>query len=179
MNEFADFLENILGRFQRRAPGSSKLDFGDVVGVNRGVYCHYGVCAGPDSIIHYSSESSDTGADATIRETSLSAFLRDQTALFKLFFPENHDRPIQSAPFNPLSMIVPPTRRVNPAYRLYSPEETVVRARSRLGERHYNLLLNNCEHFAIWCKTGVSESWQVNRMLELFNTLPSLKIFVS
>ena len=50
-------------------------------------------------------------------------------------------------------------------YHLYSPEETVARARSRLGETSYNFFTNNCEHFAIWCKTGVSESLQVNGML--------------
>ena len=35
------------------------------------------------------------------------------------------------------------------------------RAESRLGERKYNLLFNNCEHFATWCKTGINYSQQV------------------
>jgi hypothetical protein len=30
-----------------------------------------------------------------------------------------------------------------------------------LGERDYDLLHNNCEHFAVWCKTGRPESSQV------------------
>jgi len=42
----------------------------------------------------------------------------------------------------------------------------VERAKSRLGERAYNLLLNNCEHFAIWCKTGKSESTQVQNFID-------------
>ena len=50
-------------------------------------------------------------------------------------------------------------------YHLFSPEETVERAYSRLGERDYNLLTNNCEHFAIWCKTNISESWQIEELL--------------
>ncbi len=33
-----------------------------------------------------------------------------------------------------------------------SPEETVKRARSKLGEKGYNLINNNCKHFALWCK---------------------------
>jgi hypothetical protein len=37
----------------------------------------------------------------------------------------------------------------------------VQRAESRLGQSNYNLLFNNCEHFATWCKTGVSDSQQV------------------
>lgn len=37
------------------------------------------------------------------------------------------------------------------------------RALSRLGESSYKVLFNNCEHFATWCKTGVSTSEQVTR----------------
>ena len=37
----------------------------------------------------------------------------------------------------------------------------------QLGEKEYNLVTNNCEHFAIWCKTGVSESSQVDKVLQL------------
>lgn len=50
--------------------------------------------------------------------------------------------------------------------KLYSPEETVRRARSKLGESEYNLIFNNCEHFAIWCKTGVSKSEQVDEIID-------------
>ena len=38
---------------------------------------------------------------------------------------------------------------------------TLRRAMSRLGEQNYNLLFNNCEHFAHWCKTGRHRSPQV------------------
>ncbi|MEC4804465.1 MAG: lecithin retinol acyltransferase family protein [Jaaginema sp. PMC 1079.18] len=37
----------------------------------------------------------------------------------------------------------------------------VSRAESRLGEQQYNLLFNNCEHFATWCKIGISQSNQI------------------
>lgn len=43
-------------------------------------------------------------------------------------------------------------------------DEVVSRARSRLGEREYHLLKNNCEHFAMWCKTGISVSEQVKNL---------------
>jgi hypothetical protein len=43
----------------------------------------------------------------------------------------------------------------------YVPDVVVARAESRLGERQYNLLSNNCEHFANWCKTGRNESYQL------------------
>ena len=58
--------------------------------------------------------------------------------------------------------------RGNPVYvKQYSegfcflPETVVARAESRLGENKYNFLFNNCEHFAYWCKTGISDSPQI------------------
>ena len=44
-------------------------------------------------------------------------------------------------------------------------EETVRRAKSQLGMSQYSLMFNNCEHFAIWCKTGLKESSQMIRLL--------------
>ena len=43
---------------------------------------------------------------------------------------------------------------------------TLQRAMSRIGEQDYNLLFNNCEHFATWCKTGRHRSGQVDSVLE-------------
>ncbi|MEB3255440.1 MAG: lecithin retinol acyltransferase family protein [Synechococcaceae cyanobacterium] len=42
---------------------------------------------------------------------------------------------------------------------------TLRRAMGRLGEQNYNLLFNNCEHFAHWCKTGRHRSAQVEDWL--------------
>ena len=49
----------------------------------------------------------------------------------------------------------------------YSPQEVVERARSRVGERNYRLLTNNCEHFSNWCVSGLSRSAQTERSLVL------------
>jgi hypothetical protein len=43
----------------------------------------------------------------------------------------------------------------------FIPDIVVQRAESRLGEQQYNLLSNNCEHFATWCKTGRSDCQQL------------------
>ena len=43
---------------------------------------------------------------------------------------------------------------------------TLRRAMSRLGEQSYNLLFNNCEHFATWCKTGRHRSEQVDSVID-------------
>lgn len=50
---------------------------------------------------------------------------------------------------------------------LFTPQETIQRAKSRLGEHNYSLPFNNCEHFAIWCKTGMSESTQIEKIVDM------------
>ena len=48
-----------------------------------------------------------------------------------------------------------------------SPNNIILRrAMSRLGEQSYNLLFNNCEHFANWCTTGRHRSNQMESWLK-------------
>lgn len=49
--------------------------------------------------------------------------------------------------------------------RRVPPEESIRRARARLGEGGYDLLNNNCEHFARACVLGTHESEQVRKAL--------------
>jgi hypothetical protein len=42
----------------------------------------------------------------------------------------------------------------------FPPEQVVARALARLKEQRYSVFTNNCEHFAIWCKTGHQHSPQ-------------------
>ncbi len=46
-------------------------------------------------------------------------------------------------------------------------QEVIRRARSRIGEKCYRLLTNNCEHFCEWCLHGEPRSEQVERALAL------------
>lgn len=152
---------------------SVELTYGDVICIGRGLYDHYGVYANPQSVIHFSSESSDLSADNEIIETDLATFKRDDRGLKKLIFPKRHKRPeIRPVPNSVRAPDFPynfpfPFSSLFETYKLYSPEETVQRARSQLGKRNYNILLNNCEHFAIWCKTGIHESHQINDLLKV------------
>jgi hypothetical protein len=68
---------------------------------------------------------------ATVRRTSMAAFTRGESIYRKTYAVH------------------------------YIPDLVLERAESRLGEQRYNLLSNNCEHFATWCKTGRSESLQL------------------
>jgi hypothetical protein len=46
------------------------------------------------------------------------------------------------------------------------PNVVVERAESKVGEAGYNLFNNNCEHFAVWCKTGIKECYQIKDIRE-------------
>lgn len=59
----------------------------------------------------------------------------------------------------------------------YIPDVVVERAKSRLGERDYNLLSNNCEHLASWCKTGISDSKQIRNYLPAIATLDISRLY--
>ena len=58
----------------------------------------------------------------------------------------------------------------------YVPDVVVERAKSRLGEAEYSLFFNNCEHFATWCKTGISDSKQIREFLPGMSRLNRSKL---
>ncbi|MBD5133059.1 MAG: lecithin retinol acyltransferase family protein [Clostridiales bacterium] len=154
---------------------------GDILAVSRksGLYQHFAVYIGGDQVIHYAAKSGDFAGRITIHEAPLSEFRLDSTCIYILDFPDNLGYPTMrtlrgnvatpgSSQEGPFFRLIRETE-----YHLYSPEETIARAKSRLGEENYNLAANNCEHFALWCKTGVRESHQVNvwitRLLQYAN----------
>jgi Lecithin retinol acyltransferase len=54
--------------------------------------------------------------------------------------------------------------RVRGDQRCFDPRAVVERARSRLGERSYRVLTNNCEHFCAWALRDENCSSQVERL---------------
>ena len=117
---------------------------GDVICVERwgNLYRHYGVYVGHGKVIHYAGRGGDWDGDVAVREVTMKDFLQDSDGYMICKFPK---------------------RCSLPQYHRYSKKETVARAYSRLGEHKYDLLTNNCEHFAVWCHTNISESRQVDR----------------
>lgn len=122
--------------------GKRKVHPGDILVVERRdkLYFHYAVYVGNGRIIHYASDTGDWGEHIYIHEAPLKEFTHDIPVIKICTFPEDSTLP---------------------GYHLYSAEETVERARSRLGEEKYDLFFNNCEHFAIWCKTNISNCRQI------------------
>ncbi|MBR4621935.1 MAG: lecithin retinol acyltransferase family protein [Ruminococcus sp.] len=149
---------------------------GDVIGIRRPAgYEHYAVYAGDEKVIHYAAEDGDFGSRVTVHEADIFDFLDGQSSFFILDFPNELGEPQKIAlceKYEKASKKYPITNLMidminREEYHLYTPEETLARARSRIGENMYSLALNNCEHFAIWCKTGLSRSYQVDSFMRI------------
>lgn len=163
----------------------------DITGIS---YDHYGVYINDQRVIHYIDSKKKEKFDGLIQETDLKTFLRGKTEVSVMEFRERYSKPKKRkipVPVNifanvvkksggykmvlaktALSLLVQARTTVNKKnYNLFSPDETVARAESRLEENNYRLAFNNCEHFAIWCKTGISESHQVNNVVNVMRTV--------
>ncbi|WP_161625295.1 lecithin retinol acyltransferase family protein [Pontibacillus halophilus] len=124
--------------------GMEYLRPGQILGVRRyiGHIIHYGVYIGMREVIHFSSPSDIK--NNTIIQTTMDDFLKGE----EYFFVANVEKSLKFG-------------------NLYTPEEAVWRAKSELGKKDYHLLLNNCEHFAFWCRTGRSFSDQDGQFINL------------
>lgn len=183
-----------------------KLEQGDIIAATRmnGVYQHFAVYIGDGKVVHFAAKDGDWAGTPVIHEAPFENFLRDSDGFEILEFSKTRKRPGRfegklSGLGAKAHLLSVPTDSIVEAvrdaqYHLYSPQETVERAKmvaeqcAREGSRmetwvcghKYNLVFNNCEHFAIWCKTGVHESRQVDRIIRLFtDPLPESRMLES
>ena len=109
---------------------------GDVLSVNRGLYKHYGVYVGNNTVVHFSGGSGHelSARKACIRKTTLDDFSKDGEVQIETICAKSFSR-----------------------------KETVMRALNAVGSEKgkYALPWNNCEHFASWCRYGKKRSVQV------------------
>ena len=119
-----------------------KLSVGSVIFVDNyfvglNAYQHYGVYIGNGKVIHFAApEGKDISPEnGIIHETTLAKFLNGRSLQI--------DMNIKT---------------------VFSENEIIRRARSRMGEQGYDLLTNNCEHFARWCVTGENVSHQIDNL---------------
>lgn len=152
----------------KRLSAKEFLRLGDVLGVSRnGLYEHYAIYLGNDRVIHYCGETKDFGGRVTVHEAPIEEFIKDSKTYFVVWFDNGMPVKIQKSTsflFNS-SMDFYNGWFQRKKCNVFSEKETVKRAMSRIGEENYNLVTNNCEHFAMWCKTGVAESSQVKNIV--------------
>ncbi len=128
----------------------TKLDIpekGDLLRVHRKKgYYHYGVASSESTVIHFTGKEDDSITDfkkVKIRETPLSDFVKKDK----------------------LQVLTPYSSS-------FSRDEVVDRAKSFLGshkfrDKYYNLITNNCEHFARYIYFDKAESTQVIRGIQV------------
>ena len=111
-------------------------------------YSHHGIDCGDGQVVHFDSNPwrKLAGMVSPSRAPRICKVARTEFALGRTVFvrpyPQNDD-----------------------------PDAVLRRALSRLDEECYHLFHNNCEHFAVWCKTGQSESTQVQAIKEASRSL--------
>jgi len=95
------------------------------------LYRHHGIDLGDGRVVHYAGDVDGSKVTAYARVSSWDEFAQGAQV------------------------------SVRPYAGNRDPEATVIRALSRVGESRYNLVFNNCEHYARWAVTGVHCSEQV------------------
>lgn len=140
----------------------------DHVTVSRlgGLFVHHGIDCGDGTVIHFTGR---TWSDPRrVRRTALQDFARDGTVTvrdYTDFFerlrqPENLPRRMRIFWQRELMRLA----GKDGESKAFTPNAVIGRAESRLGESGFDLVLNNCEHFATWCKTGISDSEQIQAL---------------
>lgn len=121
---------------------------GDILELQELAYKHYALYMGHGKIIHFGLNRAiaedKADKEQTIHIASIQELLitddKNREKDFKIYHPEKAK---------------------------FSPNKSINRAKSRLGEAGYNLISNNCEHFVNWCVYDKKESFQVDDTIGL------------
>lgn len=120
---------------------------GTILRVFRGFYFHYGVYVGNGRVVHFCSTGMNEldSSSADVVETSFKMFSKGDVV-----YVDTQEMPA------------------------FERDEIVRRARSAIGTKlgTYNLLSNNCEHFANWCRCGKLVSHQKLFIDSIVDLLP-------
>ena len=115
---------------------------GDYIRACRGLYSHHGIYVSDDEVIHFTGREDDSILDWSKPEvisSDLDYFLKGDILEVKEYI----DDELQD---------------------LYPVDHIVEYARACLGDKGYNLIFNNCEHFANTCTLGRFRSKQVENV---------------
>ena len=131
---------------------------GDMVRVKLGSIYHYGVFASEDEIIQFglapSMRSMLKDSEIEVCTSDVDTFLAGGFLEVAVF--ERGEK-----------------KKNRPA------DEALDYARSRIGERGYSILYNNCEHFAYECITGSTYCSQTADVRAFFKALPIADVYIA
>lgn len=131
--------------------------FGDIIRVKAGSIYHYGIYVSDEEVVQFGlSPALRTGvseAEVEVCTSSIDDFLLG--GFLEIGVSEKKDK------------------------KRYPPKKTVELARGRIGEKGYNIVHNNCEHFAWECYFGQKVSLQTESIREVFRSLPLVDVYVA
>ena len=107
-----------------------------------GSFSHHGLDCGDGTVIHYDltpweklKGSYERDTSGRVARTSFDEFAQGNEVLIRSYEQSTVE--------------------------VFDNQTTMGRAEQRIGDEDYSIFGNNCEHFVVWCKTGVSGSSQV------------------
>ena len=111
-------------------------EYGDMIRVKVSFFHHYGIFVDENTIVQFGlrDNSNTPPDDIAVITTDIDVFANGE--FVEKTVPEQDEKK-----------------------KRYSPDETVKKALSRIGERGYNILNNNCEHFVNECYFGEKKSF--------------------
>ncbi|XP_062253813.1 phospholipase A and acyltransferase 4-like [Platichthys flesus] len=115
---------------------------GDLIQINRGPYKHWAVCIGENEVVHFGTDSGQSSGSLTNSGTGMVKREKLTNVV------GNDDHQVKNLLDN--------------KYKARDPSIIVKEACERVGRvLKYDLVNNNCEHFATDLRYGVAESRQV------------------
>ena len=130
---------------------------GDIVRVKLGAVYHYGVFVSEDEVIQFGEPPVNaliSGSDKKVLATDIETF-----SAGGIVERSELDRSEEK--------------------KRFPREKTVALARSRIGEGGYDIIHNNCEHFAYECLFGVGRSLQEEELRKKWQSRPFLDVYVA
>ncbi len=167
MDRYVGWGEMLHSWLGKEVQGKRKLCAGDVISVHAAILDreslfsaqHFGIWTGRDVILYGERPDGEEG----VYRCSLDEFQKGKT-LYLYDFPRSYGPPRRRQASALLPRIPPWDDRPQwdildyfvkrRQYHLYTPEQTVARAEAELRRR--DVYYPTSEHFAMWCKTGVS-----------------------
>lgn len=130
---------------------------GDMVRIRFGELYHFGVYVSDDEVIQFGLAPN---ARSHMKESEVEVIASDVDTFCQGGFLE----------------VAEPDRKEQKKRR--SPDEAISAARARIGERGYNIIANNCEHFAYECVFGIKYCSQTEAVRQFLKSLPLLHVYV-
>ena len=131
---------------------------GDMVRIKSGSLYHFGVYVSDDEVIQFGLAPH---ARPHIRESEVEVICSDVDTFCQGGFLE----------------VAELDRKEKRKRR--TPQEAISAARARIGERGYNIISNNCEHFAYECVFGMKFCSQTEEVRQFLKSLPLLHVYVA